>query len=367
MSSSPELLQTAIEAVKQRRYSEGIQLLKTFCRSDTNPSTKDYFQAQLWLVKAYQENGQSEQAIALCQQLAASGNSQVQAQAQRILQSLSASRAVNSQASESSLPLHAQSTQAFSEEQPRTEQPAAQPVPNKQTLTPEQAEARLKIGSKALKQGHYAEAVQALEEFCNGTDASDKDYSQAQMWLTKAYKANGQLEEAIALCQQLTTSEHQIAQIWAQQFLQSLSPNQAIETPSSQSQPIPQARQAANVSPSRSRSSAASPDLTRPILSVLCHGSIIFASGLLPILIPLVIWIVSKDKIVQDNAKEALSFVINIIVWGIAFAILMVIKIGWALLILLWIFSLIMPIIAIIQCVQKPDKPVRYPFISHLF
>lgn len=86
------------------------------------------------------------------------------------------------------------------------------------------------------------------------------------MWLTKAYKANGQLEEAIALCQQLSTSEHQIAQIW-----------------------------------------------------------------------------------------------------GIAFAILMVIKIGWALLILLWIFSLIMPIIAIIQCVQKPDKPVRYPFISHLF
>jgi hypothetical protein len=42
------------------------------------------------------------------------------------------------------------------------------------------------------------------------------------MWLVKAYKGNEQLEEAIALCQQLTTSEQQVLQIWAKQFILTL-------------------------------------------------------------------------------------------------------------------------------------------------
>jgi uncharacterized Tic20 family protein len=86
----------------------------------------------------------------------------------------------------------------------------------------------------------------------------------------------------------------------------------------------------------------------------------------------IVILIVSQDTVVKDNAKEALNFYITVFVWAIALAILTVIliRISWVLTLLLWallaIFSWVMPILAIVQCIQKPDKPVIYPFISHL-
>lgn len=49
------------------------------------------------------------------------------------------------------------------------------------------------------------------------------------MWLVKAYKGNEQLAEAIALCQQLTTSEQQVLQIWAKQFILTLVPLEALQ------------------------------------------------------------------------------------------------------------------------------------------
>lgn len=375
-----EVLQAGIEAVKQGRYSEAIRSLEDFCRNSTNHHSKDYYQAQMWLVKAYQENGQPQQAIALCRQLAASENPQVQVRAQRMLQSLSAPKMSQPQADASDVMPQSQTIQAFGEEQAQTQQPTSDSIPNQQLLTPEQATELLKTGNKALKQGRYSEAIQALEDYCRGVDVSAKDYAQAQTWLVKAYKGNGQLEEAIALCKQLTSSENQVAQIWAQQFLISLSPAEASEASSSQTEPvphqtepIPQARPTPQASQSRTRPATTGPDLTRPILSVACHGSILFASGLLPILIPIVIWIVSQDTVVKDNAKEALNFLITVFVWAIALAILSVflIRISFVLILLLGgllaIFSWVMPILAIVQCVQKPDKPVIYPFISHLF
>ncbi|BAY16004.1 putative Galanin [Anabaenopsis circularis NIES-21] len=103
-------------------------------------------------------------------------------------------------------------------------------------LSAEQADKLLITGNKALKFRHYGEAVQALEEFYQGTDAGFKDYYQAQMWLVKAYKGNEQLEKAIALCQQLTNSEQEVTQIWAKQFISTLLPANysAIESTSQQ-------------------------------------------------------------------------------------------------------------------------------------
>ncbi len=181
-------------------------------QGNSQPEFKEYLQAQMGLVKAYQCNGQQEKAIALCQQLAASDNLQIQAWAQQALKSLPFEVFLTSQ----------------------TPQPAVQAIPDKQPLTPQQADELLKAGNKALKLGHYAEAVQALEDFCRGTDSSTKNYSQAQMWLIKAYKGSEQLEEAIALCRQLTTSEKHIVQAWAHQFLLILSPGEALQASSSQ-------------------------------------------------------------------------------------------------------------------------------------
>lgn len=198
MPTDLKLLQSGLKALKQEHYSEAVSLLENFCQiCETSPENnfKEYFEAQAALVKAYHFTKQHHKARLRCQKLAESNNAQVQAWAQRILQSLPAESAV--------------------------ETPA---VPNRTVLTSEQAAALLATGNKALKFRRYAEAVQALEEYCQGTDATVKDYNQAQMWLVKAYKGNEQLEKAIALCQQLTHSEQEVTQIWARQFISTLAP-----------------------------------------------------------------------------------------------------------------------------------------------
>ncbi|MGK7878118.1 MAG: hypothetical protein AB4426_33865 [Xenococcaceae cyanobacterium] len=145
---------------------------------------------------------------------------------------------------------------------------------NQQPLTKQQAASLLKTGHQALKTGFYAEAVQALQEFFQLTDSSVKDYSQAQMWLVKAYKGSGQFDEAIALCQQLTTSEDLVVQMWSQQFLQSLSPDGEQLASSSQPEQEQIAEQSLPRPQSHTTRSAASRDLTMPILLVALMSSI---------------------------------------------------------------------------------------------
>ena len=198
MSPEFEVFQSGLETLKQQRYSEAIDLLEKFChfcQTSSKTSSKEYLQAQMGLVKAYHSIAEHEKARLLCQQLAANENPQVQAWAQRTLKSLPAESPV-----------------------------APQTDAKKVLLTPEQSTELLSKGSKALKYKRYPEAVQALEEFCHGNDTTVKDYAQAQMWLVKAYKFNAQSENAIALCQQLITSEQEVTQIWARQFILTLLP-----------------------------------------------------------------------------------------------------------------------------------------------
>lgn len=198
-----------LEALKQGHYLEAIELLEKLeqlNKVNSEPALKEYM-AQLGLVKAYHGNGQQDKAIALCQQLTRSNNPQVQAWAQKALQSLHTIKA----------------------EFPLPQQTEQQTVLDKQLLTSQQADELLKSGNKALKLKRYPQAVAALEEFCYRTESSTKNYSQAQMWLVKAYKGNEQLEKAIALCQQLTTSEQQVLQIWAKQFILTLVPLEALQ------------------------------------------------------------------------------------------------------------------------------------------
>jgi Zn-dependent protease with chaperone function len=81
----------------------------------------------------------------------------------------------------------------------------------------------LQSGLDALKQGHYQEAVQLLEQFCrNSADNSSSDYVKAQMGLVKAYQRTGEIEKARVLCQQLMMSENSQVRSWAEQTQQSL-------------------------------------------------------------------------------------------------------------------------------------------------
>lgn len=104
----------------------------------------------------------------------------------------------------------------------------------------------------------------------------------------------------------------------------------------------------------------------RKILSALCHGAIFFSSTIFSIAIPIIIFYTTQDRVIKQNAKESLNFHINIYIYAIVFIVLIFLVVGIPLLILLAILSFVMPIIAIINVLEKPDKPYNYPFIFRL-
>jgi len=104
----------------------------------------------------------------------------------------------------------------------------------------------------------------------------------------------------------------------------------------------------------------------RKLLSALCHGSIFLSSVLVSVAIPIAILFITNDPIVKANAKEALNFHINLYIYAFVFILLAFVIIGFFLLALLGIVSLIMPIIALIKVLDDPNQPYRYPFIFRL-
>ncbi|MEA5581707.1 zinc metalloprotease HtpX [Nodularia harveyana UHCC-0300] len=79
----------------------------------------------------------------------------------------------------------------------------------------------LQSGLDAFQAGRYQEAVEILEKFsinCINQDSSD--YISAQMCLTKAYKATGEIEKGRSLCQKLITSQNPKVRTWAEKASQ---------------------------------------------------------------------------------------------------------------------------------------------------
>jgi len=101
----------------------------------------------------------------------------------------------------------------------------------------------------------------------------------------------------------------------------------------------------------------------RKLLSALSHGALILNVAVLPLLIPIAVLVLSDDPIVQQNAREALNFVINIVVYIFVFLLLFFMGIGIPLLFLTFFVSWVMPIIAAVQAATQLDRAYRYPFI----
>lgn len=81
-------LQAGLEALKEGRHRDAIQILNDFSQYYTELGSKEYLQAQMALVKAYHYAGDREEAIALGQKLSRNENSQVSNWAQDTLVSL---------------------------------------------------------------------------------------------------------------------------------------------------------------------------------------------------------------------------------------------------------------------------------------
>jgi uncharacterized protein len=130
----------------------------------------------------------------------------------------------------------------------------------------------------------------------------------------------------------------------------------------------------------------------RQLLSALSHGSIFFSSLILPIVIPIVILIVFDDPIVKKNAKQAINFSINILIYFLLLGLCYLIYFFFVfsidpfssssvnfpplfgiLGILVSIFSLItffiiiisfvLPIIAVFKILNNSNYIYRYPLI----
>ena len=104
----------------------------------------------------------------------------------------------------------------------------------------------------------------------------------------------------------------------------------------------------------------------RKLLSALAHGSIFISALLFSVAIPIAIYFVSDDRLIQENAKEAINFHLNVWVIGAVIAALSFLTFGLLGLILAPIWFLYhwgLSIWAIAHCLQQPDTEFRYPFI----
>ena len=104
----------------------------------------------------------------------------------------------------------------------------------------------------------------------------------------------------------------------------------------------------------------------RKLLSALCHGAIFLSSTFIAVAIPIAILFTTEDSVVKANARESLNFHINLYIYGLIVGMLCLIFIGFLLIPVLGIITIVMPIIALVKVLNSPDEPYRYPFIYRL-
>lgn len=100
-------------------------------------------------------------------------------------------------------------------------------------------------------------------------------------------------------------------------------------------------------------------------LAVVMHLSIL--SGLiiplLGLIIPIIIWILKKSEssYIDEQGKEIINFIINILIAGLFIVILSFVIIGLVLLIPYALYVIVAPIIAAVKCSE--GNCYKYPFI----
>ena len=117
-------------AFKEARYDEAITCLERFCKETVNRQSKQFLQAQMWLIQAYHRDHQDLHAMALCEQLAKSEVPQVKQWADRALTKLMNATPAPSTESESVPPSTPQSATYKRPENFSTLTAAATPVGN---------------------------------------------------------------------------------------------------------------------------------------------------------------------------------------------------------------------------------------------
>ncbi|MEH2237123.1 DUF3137 domain-containing protein [Nostoc sp.] len=192
-AQNQELLNGIAKLLEYKNYTLALRRLEIFFQNNIEPNTKEYLYARVLLLDAYLYNGRFDQAINLCQELSNSKHQTTQILTQYYL------------------------AEIFPEAKPTEQKSSLNST--KTSLTPTQEDELINTGYEALTKKRYQKAIPALKVFCQAASPATKKYLQAHKWLIKAYQENGQINQAIALCQQLLINEHEPMRKWARQLL----------------------------------------------------------------------------------------------------------------------------------------------------
>ncbi|NEQ44406.1 MAG: DUF4870 domain-containing protein [Leptolyngbya sp. SIOISBB] len=338
MNDSPlTLYQQGALAFKQARYPDAIASLEQFCKATAHRQSKQFLQAQMWLIQAYHKDRKDLHAISLCEQLAKSDVPQVRQWATQALDKLMTVSSPSETPPSSRTPqlpsAHPQNSfDAVIDQAPPTAADPPLPLP-----------------------------VEEENPFDLPSDA--EPLSSSESWSANLQEA-GRVTSKAAM---RPTRQGSTVQ-----------PNRA----SMRSRDAKKSRQK---------------DLTPQIMSAIAHGSIsmlasillfilfsdsILANGLgiLRFAAPLLIFFTTPDKIVKENAREALNYTITCLILfiplifamiALALIFALVPPIGFLLGLILGAYLLTFsfyPIVATFLCMTQQDRVVEYPnwLILHL-
>ncbi len=182
---SPQVqIQAAHKALKAKAFEDAIAQFQAVCTQIDTPSAL-LSEAQMWLAIAYKKSGQPILAKPIAEHLQQSDDLVTRRWANQFLSHLGL---------------------------PTEEEEALQ--------TPE---GRLAAGQLALEAQRYPDAIEHLLVYCQ-TQSPDAglESGQAYLNLANAYKGNGQIREAMQICQQLEQNPESMVQMAAMQLIASI-------------------------------------------------------------------------------------------------------------------------------------------------
>lgn len=336
------LYQQGALALKQARYPDAIASLEQFCQTTTQRQSKPFLQAQMWLIQAYHKDHKDLHAIALCEQLIKSDVPQVRQWATQALNKLMTASPPSATGFDDPAPpgppppLSADAQNPFAPSVDTAPAGVTAPLPAR----------------PAVDKNPFARSGR------NDHQLSSRSPSRRTL----------EADEVVP-----TDIIHPMRQRSAPRSVtRSSSHAQAVK----KSQPK---------------------DLSQQIMSAIAHGSVsmlasillfilfsdsILANGLgiLRFAVPLLIFFTTSDRLVKDNAREALNYTITCLILFIPL-IFAVIALSLILALmppiggLLWLilgaylitFSFY-PVVATILCLTQADRVFEYPdwLILHL-
>jgi uncharacterized protein len=100
-------------------------------------------------------------------------------------------------------------------------------------------------------------------------------------------------------------------------------------------------------------------------LSIIAHGAALLTSTVASIIVPIAILAISEDDVVKANARESINFQISLLIYALVGVVLSLVGIGFIVLIVVGLWSLIAPLFAMLNVANNPTVPQRYSLIFH--